>query len=197
MNVRSTADIPHVSLAERPTRILGATLELVSEEGLTGFSIGKLAKRAQASPGIIYHYFESKDVLIHTLYREVLAKLAHAITTNIDTLPPLERLKTLWLNSFEFHVHHPQETVFLEQYKNSAYYPERFPEADIPLKRLTAMLEADIEQGIFKDLPLPVLQVMTFDIAVNLAKLHIAGRLELDEPTLQIVTDTVCQAVLR
>ena len=197
VNVRSSQSSRSNPLGERPTRILQATLDLVHEEGLTGFSIGKLGRRAQASPGIIYHYFENKDMLIHTLYREVLAQLVHAITEDIYTLSPLERLKALWLNTFEFHVQHPQETVFLEQYKNSAYYRERLPDADAPLERLSQMFEVDIESGIFKALPLPVLQAMTFEVAVNLAKLHVAGRLELDRATLDTVANTVCRAALR
>ncbi len=196
MNVQSSPDSTHVPLAERPTRILKATLELVSEEGLTGFSIGKLAKRAASSSGIIYHYFESKDMLIHTLYKEVLAKSAFTLTDDNYALPPFERLKTLWLNTFDFYTHHPQETIFLEQYKHSAYYSQRLPEADAPLERLITVFQADIARGVFKDLPLSVLQAMTLDVAISLAKGVVAGRVELDEATLHTVADTVCQSVL-
>lgn len=197
MNVRSSQVSTLSPLGERPTRILEATLELVSEHGLTGFSIGKLAKRAEASPGIIYHYFESKDVLIHTLYREVLTKLTHTFSENIYALPPAERLKAMWLSTFDFHARHPQETVFLEQYKHSAYYPARMKEADAPLERLTQTFQEDIGSGIFKDLPLPALQAMTFEVAINLAKAQGAGRLELDQATLETIADTVCHAVLQ
>ena len=197
MNVRSSPDTAQIQLAERPTRILEAALELVSEEGLTGFSIGKLAKRARASPGIIYHYFESKDMLLHTLYGEVIAKLAHVLTDDIYGLSPKKRLKTLWLNTFDFYAHHPQETIFLEQYKHSAYYSGRLPNADAPLERLIQAFEADIASGVFKDLPLPVLQAMTLEVAISLAKGVVSGRLELEDTTLQIVADTVCQAALR
>ncbi len=197
VNVRSTPQASSSILAERPAHILKVALALVGEQGLTGFSIGKLAKRAEASPGIIYHYFESKDVLIHTLYREVLAKLVQSISTDIYALSPLERLTTLWLNAFRFHVEHPQETTFLEQYKNSAYYAERLPEADAPMEHLIRVFEADIENGTFKALPLSVLQAMTFEVAVHLAKLQVAGRLELDAPTLRTIADTVCRTALR
>ncbi len=197
MNVQSTQETPLSTLGERPTRILDATLELVSEHGLTGLSIAKLAKRATSSPGIIYHYFESKDALIHTLYREVLAKLTQTFTEDIYALPPLERLKALWLSTFDFYAHHPQETVFLEQYKHSAYYPARMKEADLPLERLMRAFKSDAESGAFKDLPLPVLQAMTLDVAISLAKAQVAGRLELDRPTLRTIADIVCNAVLR
>lgn len=197
MNVQSNNIITLSALGERQTRILDATLELVNEHGLTGLSIAKLAKRASASPGIIYHYFESKDALIHTLYREVLAKLTRTLTENIYALPLKERLKAMWLSTFDFYAHHPQETVFLEQYKHSAYYPARMREADAPLERLMQAFQSDIGSGAFKDLPLPVLQAMTLDVAISLAKAQVAGRLELDEPTLQTVADIVCNAALR
>lgn len=184
-------------LGERPQKILEATLELVTEHGLTGLSIAKIAARAGASPGIIYHYFENKDALIHTLYGLVLEKYAQGLSEKVYDLPALERLKRLWHHTFRFYADHPQETVFLEQYKNSAYHAQRDRALDAPLARLIGTVEADIAGGALKDLPLGVIQAMTLEVAVSLAKAQVAGTLRLDEKTLETVADTVCRTAVR
>lgn len=197
MNVHSSSDKPSLSPGERPRKILDATLELVSEHGLTGLSIAKIAARANASPGIIYHYFEGKDALIHTLYGLVLERYAQGLGEAVYELPALERLKRLWHHTFRFYTDHPEETVFLEQYKNSAYYAQRDRALDAPLARLVGAVEADIAGGALKDLPLGVIQAMTLEVAVSLAKAQVAGTLRLDEKTLETVADTVCRTAVR
>lgn len=174
-----------------------ATLGLVSEHGLTGLSIAKIAARANASPGIIYHYFEGKDALIHALYGLVLERYAQGLGEAVYELSALERLKRLWHHTFRFYADHPEETVFLEQYKNSAYYAQRDRALDAPLTRLIETVQADIASGALKDLPLGVIQAMTLEVAVGLAKAQVAGTLHLDEKTLETVADTLCHAAAR
>lgn len=171
-------------------------LSLVAEHGLTGLSIAKIAARANASPGIIYHYFEGKDALIHALYGLVLERYAQSLGEAVYELSALERLKWLWLHTFRFYADHPKETVFLEQYKNSAYYAQRDRALDVPLTRLIETVQADIASGALKDLPLGVIQAMTLEVAISLAKAQVAGTLHLDEKTLETVADTVCHAAV-
>lgn len=56
-------------------KILLGMLDLIYELGLEKASIGKLCKKAKISPGNIYFYFESKKVLIDTLYEYCVLKL--------------------------------------------------------------------------------------------------------------------------
>jgi AcrR family transcriptional regulator len=48
--------------------ILEAMLDLIVERGFHDAPMSVLAKRSGASPGVIYHYFPSKDDLIHAVY---------------------------------------------------------------------------------------------------------------------------------
>jgi AcrR family transcriptional regulator len=197
VNVHSSEVKPSSGSGERPQKILEATLGLVSEHGLTGLSIAKIAARANASPGIIYHYFEGKDALIHALYGRVLERYAQGLGEAVYELSALARLKRLWHHTFRFYADHPEETVFLEQYKNSAYYAQRDPALDAPLARLIETVQADIAGGALKDLPIGVIQAMTLEVAISLAKAQVAGTLQLDEKTLEMVADTVCHAAVR
>ena len=61
--------------SERERRILDATLELVATEGLLRTSISKISKRAKSSPGLVYHYFESKDEIMDTLFMNIFSEM--------------------------------------------------------------------------------------------------------------------------
>ena len=52
-------------LEDKRTKILEATLRLISEKGFHGTPISKVAKEAGVSTGIIYHYFKDKHELLN------------------------------------------------------------------------------------------------------------------------------------
>jgi AcrR family transcriptional regulator len=93
----------HDSSSDREKSILVATLELVASEGLLNTSISKIAKRAQASPGIIYHYFESKNAIMQTLYANVFGEMmAYVMDDRILEMPIEERYSTATIRKKRF-----------------------------------------------------------------------------------------------
>jgi AcrR family transcriptional regulator len=56
---------------DKKEAILEAMLDLVVERGFHNAPMSLLAKRSGASPGVMYHYFPSKEALIHALYLRV------------------------------------------------------------------------------------------------------------------------------
>ena len=84
--------------------ILKAMLDLVAERGFHNAPMSVLAKRSGASPGVIYHYFPSKDDLIHAVYERV-ASIKHEVffegVSASDS--PREALLRVWLNAYRFY----------------------------------------------------------------------------------------------
>ena len=187
-------------MADRQDIILNATLELVSEHSLLGPSISQIAKRAKASPGIIYHYFDSKDEIMHSLYLKVFKELMDTLALSEEEhekLSCLERLKEIWLRSFDFHISNPMKTKFIEQYKSSSYFTKEQEQAtNMLLGPLIIMIQKDITQGDIQDLPLRVVHAMTMGVADSVAKSQIAGALDLKGESLEKVADTACKSVL-
>ena len=183
---------------ERKESILQATLALVAEKGLLGMTIALIAQRAKASPGIIYHYFESKDEIVHTLYDHIEKTFASSLVTEtLFDLAPEARLKQAWLNAFHYYVSHPQETLFLEQYKNSAYASgKNMFEEDEMLIRLMQVIKEDMVQGIIKAYPIEVLYELTLGVAVRLAKQQIAEVIQLEPAILESIAETCSQALI-
>jgi TetR/AcrR family transcriptional regulator, repressor of fatR-cypB operon len=189
----------HVSIElNKRSAILHSALELIADHGFHGAPVSAIAKASGVSTGIIYHYFDSKDDLVHALYRQVKAQLGQAVSTGVgQELPWRERLRRIWLNAFYFYIAHPKETAFLEQYENSPYCHLRRDELDPQSQALLAMVEQDIAVGHIKPLPLDALYALTLGVAIALAKRQINGSFSVDDLTLLAIADASCQAVAR
>jgi AcrR family transcriptional regulator len=179
----------------RRDEILQATLTLIPQHGLTGLRISHIAHQADCSPGIIYHYFESKDEIILSLGKMITAEFGQAL--NVDylvTLPPFERLKQGWLNTYRYFVANPDKTLFLEQFKNSPYHNDESLGPDF--EKLIAALNTDIANGHLKDFPIMVMYEMTMTVAISLAKQVVKGHLVVDEELLDKVATASCETLL-
>jgi TetR/AcrR family transcriptional regulator, repressor of fatR-cypB operon len=182
---------------DRRTIILQATLDLVAEHGLLNTTISLIAKQAASSPGIIYHYFASKDDIVHSLYEVVLKQYTQAMMqANPLALDRFEWFKQLWLTTFHYFVDHPKHASFLEQYKNSTYGQHKQSiESDENLSLLVQVIQEDINQGLIKDRPFDVIYTLTIGVAISLAKLQIAGIIQLDEAMLAEIAEASCRTL--
>lgn len=187
-------------MQDKRSAILQATLELVSQNGFHATPVSQIASHSRVSAGIIYHYFANKDALMRTLYAETKRDLAAALLVGEPhRLPWPDHLKRIWLNAYHYYSSHPLETRFLEQFENLPYYPGD-PNGE-PLydereySELVRLLQTDIEQGMVKPLPFEAFYDLTLGVALLLAKRKIAGSIALDEATLEIIADAICEAV--
>src|SRR5215217_6300703 len=134
MNVQSILiGRPAMSTKDKQTTILQAALELIAERGFHGAPMSLVAQRAGVSAGIIYHYFASKEELIHALYRQIEADFSRALLAGSPQLLPLaEAFTRVWLNAYHFYRSHPHQARFLEQYKHSPFHQA----AEVPAELL-------------------------------------------------------------
>lgn len=204
---------------EKREAILRAALELVAENGLQYTPMSLISKRSKASAGVIYHYFDSKEDLLETLYWRIKRDIMQAVASADDPRQPLaRRFQTLWLSIFRFCLAHPQEMAFLEQYESVPKVKrhdarlhgkaktlddlvERTHEAleDLPQEEKTLYgLFVDLRaQDLIKDLPLEVFGEFTHGIALRLALQVNAGQLSLDETKLNEVAKACWDAIAR
>jgi len=66
-------------MAERRRRILHETRKLINEEGLEGFSMRELSKRANVAPKTLYNAFGDRDRVIGIAVREMYDALRHNV----------------------------------------------------------------------------------------------------------------------
>jgi AcrR family transcriptional regulator len=206
---------------EKREAILQAALELVAENGLQHTPMSLISKRSRASAGIIYHYFESKEDLLESLYWRIKKDMTCAIVAADDPRQPLaKRFQTLWLSIFRYCLAHPQEMAYLEQYEcvpkkkqpGTLLHSEaktlddlienlRTQDAlkDLPLEEKTLYsLIVDLRaQDLVKDLPLEVVGELTYGMALRLALQVNAGQLSLDDTMLNEIAKACWDAIAR
>jgi TetR/AcrR family transcriptional regulator, repressor of fatR-cypB operon len=107
---------------DKEAAILEAALALFVERGFHGTAVPAVAERAGVSAGTIYHYFDSKESLVNTLYRKWKAAIAEKVFVGFPVdRPPREQFQTVWRRMAEFALAHPREFAFLELHHHASY----------------------------------------------------------------------------
>ena len=178
-----------VEQLDKRSAILQGTLELIAERGFHDTPMSKIAKKAGVSAGIIYHYFENKDDLIHALYDDVASRFSKALMNgNPAGMPYPQSMETIWMNAFHYYVDNPTEALFLEQYKNSPYATATHINelnGDKNFEALIQMLEVNVAAGQVQQLHPMVVYTMTLGVAAQIAKYHINGILDMSNDELE------------
>lgn len=180
--------------------ILKATLELVAERGFHDTPMSQVARRSGASPGVIYHYFASKDELIRDLYKEVKAVKARAMLQgDFDGACPKDAFKHTWRNAYDFYRTHRLEARFLEQYENSPYHCptdlQELAKEDQNFAILARRLGFVDGGSPFKPLPTDIVYDLSFGLAARLARR--TPDEPLDDATLDDIAEGCWRAIAR
>jgi AcrR family transcriptional regulator len=159
---------------DKKEAILDAMLDLVVKRGFHDAPMSLLAKKSGASPGVIYHYFPSKDDVIRALFERVESLKHEAFFKgHSDRLSPREALLQMWLNAYDFYRTHAKEARFLEQYLSSPYCKveeDEKPIQDPAVKQVVKWLRPKRHGGLLKDLPPEAINSLTLGLAATLAR---------------------------
>ncbi|MEO3857138.1 TetR/AcrR family transcriptional regulator [Acrocarpospora sp. B8E8] len=81
-----------VSAAEEPVRqrLLSVATRLFAERGFEGTSVQEIVAAAGVTKGAMYHYFDSKDDLLHEIYGKVLRMQMERLNMFADGDSPIE-----------------------------------------------------------------------------------------------------------
>ena len=103
MNTIYFLTVPHVT--SKPStrrreantkRILDTAMKLVGESGFAGLSMNKLADACDYTPGALYRYFGSKDMLLSALVGQILDELRLALEAAVAAAPEDAALVRVW-----------------------------------------------------------------------------------------------------
>ena len=181
---------------DKKATILDAMLDLVVKRGFHDAPMSALARKSGASPGVIYHYFPSKDDLIRAVYQRVAAVKHDAFFEGYShEMSARESLRHIWLNAYRFYRTHRKEARFLDQYLNSGYCKTNEDEeaemADPTVKRIMKWMRPKKHGGVLKDLPAEAVDSLTLGLAASLAKAPKA----FSKDTLTQIAETVWTAI--
>ncbi len=179
--------------SDKRDAILDAMLDMVVKRGLHDAPMAVLAKKSGASPGVIYHYFPSKEELIHAVYERVASIKHEAFFKGYaDKMGAREALLHIWLNAYAFYRTHAKEARFLDQYLNSPYCKGAAQEEKDPtMKRIVKWLRPKKHGGVMRDLPPEAIDSLTLGLAASLAR----ADKDFSRSTLREIAETVWAAV--
>jgi AcrR family transcriptional regulator len=184
---------------EKEAAILDATLNLIAERGFHDTPMSLIAKEADVSAGIIYHYFENKDALIRALYRRVKIRFVRALSAGVsEDMPLREQFRQMMINALRFFLREPKSALFIQQFTTSPYYdPDLEAEFHQYYAALLARLERAQRDQVIKDLPDQVFYTFSIEVASALAQKHAAGIITLSDDLIEQVADMCWEALRR
>ena len=171
---------------DKRDEIMRAALELIAEHGFHGAPMAMIADKAGVGAGTIYRYFESKDILITELYRELEEKLLAFLNDGYSTAKPLrERFLHIGTAVLRYFIANPLYFRYMEQYMYSPF--------GIALKRdrllgksdefdiFKSLFEEGITQQVLKDLPFFILFALTLGPLIVLMRDNALGLISVDD----------------
>ncbi len=139
----------------RRDELLELAATMFAERGLRATTVRDIADSAGILSGSLYHHFKSKEQMVEEVLRDFLDWLFDRYQEIVDTEPnPLERLKGLFMASFEAIEHrHAQVVIYQDEAKRLSTLPQfDFVEARNKEQRKmwVDLLNQGIEEGCFR-----------------------------------------------
>jgi AcrR family transcriptional regulator len=158
--------------------IRDVALGTIVRAGFDGLSMQKLAKDVGVSPATIYIYFEDRDDLILSLYREESRKMAEATLAGFDPAMSFAAgLRVQWKNRARYCIENPREAHFLEQIRHSPFHSHEEPAKGRDfIEAMRAFCRGAIERGELVRVPVEVYWSLAFAPLYQLLKFHMHGR---------------------
>lgn len=177
--------------------ILDAALKMVSLHGFHGASMALIKEEAGSGAGTIYNYFPSKDELMRELFKEVKIEFVRRMSAGIDPSIPLkEQFFRMWRNLIVYYIQAPEQVAFAQQFHNSPYFDQTCQEfAGAILQPVMRPVEEAMRAGLIRELPFPIFEAFTIDVATSLANRHIHGQIELTDELIESTAELCWSSV--
>ncbi|MGY3852958.1 TetR/AcrR family transcriptional regulator [Aeromonas aquatilis] len=186
-------------ILDKKESIFNAAHEVLGERGFHGLSIAEVAKKANVATGTIYRYFGDKDDLIRQLHQHTILQCVPMVMADVEIdKVSFQQFRQLWLNIHAIFVNEPNAIRCKLQYESSPLGAELETNPAIlaawaPLDRFFAQ---GVAQGLFIDLPIRALQVLSLDSVMHLALQCRVHHITLTESQLETAIRASWNAIL-
>ena len=186
-------------IPDKKESIFNAAHEVLGERGFHGLSIAEVAKKANVATGTIYRYFGDKDDLIRQLHQHTILQCVPMVMAGVDVdKVSFQQFRQLWLNIHTIFVNEPNAIKCKLQYESSPLGADLETNPVIlaawePLDRFFAQ---GVAQGLFIDLPIRALQVLSLDSVMHLALQYRVHNITLTESQLETAIRASWNAIL-
>ena len=168
---------------ELRSSLLEAGAALLEQEGPTGLSLRKLARRLGVTPGAPYRHFEDKDALLAALAAEGYRTLRAEMLRDTESAPNAEeRLKRAGTGYLRFATGQPELFRLMFGWMPSRDVPELCEAGDAAFEAFEAIVQGCEDEGLLRR-SVSESGLLAWSAVHGAAFLLIDGRLKLDEPS--------------
>lgn len=172
--------------------LLNCTMQTVSKNGMLSFSMKTVTDMAGTAEGLIYKHFQTKENLLLQCYLYIYKEIRDCIE-NDDAEPELKSkedvfvyLRNLWKKYFDYLMQNPIKTLFIYEYRASAYMKSATVNGDISprnyFKKTTNLFyDLDKKFNILNKIDLKYLFVCIVDVTTVFAMRIINEEVSCDE----------------
>jgi TetR/AcrR family transcriptional repressor of bet genes len=181
----------------RRRALITAAIEAIHDRGMTGLTMGDIARRAGVSSALAHHYFGSKDDLLIATMRHLLDELGAEFRRRLDEVEaPMDRVAAIIEGNFAPGQFRPAViSAWLAFYLQSLHDPEAARLLRVYLRRL----ESNLVHALAELVTLPRAREIARGAAAMIDGLWLraalpAGGVEADEAS-RLVLDYVERSV--
>jgi len=102
--------------------IIKTALKLFVEHGFHGTATSKIAQESEVANGTLFNYFATKEILIVSIYNNVIKNLDDFIIESIESHSvSKESFRSLFVASIHWNLNNAIEFQYLQQFNNSPF----------------------------------------------------------------------------
>ncbi len=142
-------------MSDKREQLLEASIDLFAKEGFWNTPTARIAKHAKVATGTLFNYFPSKEELIDEVYVQLKHELFDALKVGFPTdADGRTCFKHIWSGYVRWGVANPTRFMLLEQLRMSDLVSqEARGQIDQEAGFMTELLDAGIENKVFRDVP--------------------------------------------
>lgn len=179
--------------------IIEAALQLFAERGFDATTMPMISELAGVGAGTIYRYFESKEVLLNSLFVKSIKEFSEALKYGKKDCKQSvrEEFHDLFSGLFQFGKENPNSLQFIVSTGNELYFDETSRKVMRSfLDEINVMIAWGQEQGQIRMLPTPALISIVLGAFIQLSEVFRKGMLQ-ETPELVSELEDCCWNAIR
>ena len=141
--------------AEKRRLILDAAVRVFARQGFNQCRVSDIADEAGVAYGLVYHYFQSKDQILDTLFTERWSVLLQVIAdTDAEEIPAREKLRAIAAFIIDSYRHDPDlmKVIIVEVTRAANTFGRtHLPEIREAYAGIAAIVQRAQDEGVFTD----------------------------------------------
>jgi AcrR family transcriptional regulator len=140
---------------EKEKQLIEASIDLFAKEGFWNTPTSRIAKHAGVATGTLFNYFESKNVLIDAVYKQLKQEWMGHMTASYPQDGTLkQRVEHIWFRFIDWGVRFPVRYSLMSQLKLSNLVSQEVQESqEAELAFAYDMIVQGVADGLLVDAP--------------------------------------------